>query len=296
MFVAGDPVAPVYNGELFTHKPPWLYWGIMLGYELFGCNEFAARCGSALAGLATVLVTYAIGRRLFSARVGFWGGVILGVCLQFSLIARAATPDAWLTLFCTLGTVMFARGVAPGARLTTSTYALAYAFLGLGILVKGPVAIVLPVASWAVFLVSREVLLVSTETARLRHAASNGAESSATAPRSRLARFASLLAAMTSPRRWLRVGLAMRPDLALLATLVIAGPWYALVGYRTDGAWLVGFFGVHNFGRFMQPMENHGGPIVYYVVALLVGLFPWSIFLSPTCMSTAPHSKRTTRR
>ena len=37
--------------------------------------------------------------------------------------------------------------------------------------------------------------------------------------------------------------------------LLVAGPWYTLVGIRTDGQWLAGFFGVHNFGRFLGAME-----------------------------------------
>ena len=32
-------------------------------------------------------------------------------------------------------------------------------------------------------------------------------------------------------------------------------------------------------GRFLEPKENHSGPIVYYVVVLMLGCFPWSVFL-----------------
>ena len=54
----------------------------------------------------------------------------------------------------------------------------------------------------------------------------------------------------------------MRPLTAMAVVLAVAGPWYALVGVETDGQWLIGFFGVHNFGRFLNAMENHRGPIV----------------------------------
>jgi len=295
MFERGDAVVPWFNGTLFTHKPPWMYWGMMLGYRLLGCNELAARLGSALAGLGTVLLTWAIGRRLFSPRVGFWAGIVLGCCLQFAVIARAATPDAWLSLFTTLAMWLLVRGTfarateatpdetapseaASGAsassepvigRTSLGAYALAYVALGVGILVKGPVAIVLPVGVWASFLVSQGALCDL--------AAGQAGGSASTGRRwSRWLAFA-------SPGRWLRAGLAMRPALAVVVALAVAGPWYLVVGLRTDWEWLIGFFGVHNFGRFLQPMENHGGPAYYYLVALLAGLFPWSIFLSPTC-------------
>ncbi|MEK6236265.1 MAG: hypothetical protein N2C14_16285, partial [Planctomycetales bacterium] len=56
-------------------------------------------------------------------------------------------------------------------------------------------------------------------------------------------------------------------------------PWYVLVGMQTEGAWLAGFLGKHNVGRFLQPMENHRGPIFFYMLATMVGFFPWSVFL-----------------
>jgi 4-amino-4-deoxy-L-arabinose transferase-like glycosyltransferase len=42
------------------------------------------------------------------------------------------------------------------------------------------------------------------------------------------------------------------------------------------------FFLGENVGRFLEPKERHGGPVVYHPVALLVGFAPWSAFLLPT--------------
>jgi 4-amino-4-deoxy-L-arabinose transferase-like glycosyltransferase len=36
-------------------------------------------------------------------------------------------------------------------------------------------------------------------------------------------------------------------------------PWYLLVHKETNGEWTKGFFLQHNFGRFSEPMEGHGG-------------------------------------
>ena len=41
--------------------------------------------------------------------------------------------------------------------------------------------------------------------------------------------------------------------------LLVATPWYAAVTWRTDGAWLSGFFFIHNVGRFVAPMEKGEG-------------------------------------
>jgi 4-amino-4-deoxy-L-arabinose transferase-like glycosyltransferase len=68
-----------------------------------------------------------------------------------------------------------------------------------------------------------------------------------------------------------------RPLTITSAALAVAGPWYVAVTLLTDGAWLRGFFLVHNAGRFTGTMEGHSGStLVYYPLVLLVGLFPWS--------------------
>jgi 4-amino-4-deoxy-L-arabinose transferase-like glycosyltransferase len=78
----------------------------------------------------------------------------------------------------------------------------------------------------------------------------------------------------------------------LLGTLVfvaVAAPWYVWVGLETHGQWLKGFWTIHNQNRFLSPMESHGGPIIYYLVVLVVGLAPWSIFAGVTirhCVQT----------
>ena len=76
----------------------------------------------------------------------------------------------------------------------------------------------------------------------------------------------------------------MRPLTAIAAVLVVAGPWFAAVAWRTGGAFLYEFFGVQNFGRFVGAMDNHSGAIWYYLPAILVGFFPWSIFAVPTLL------------
>lgn len=66
--------------------------------------------------------------------------------------------------------------------------------------------------------------------------------------------------------------------LGLATFLAVALPWYAWVGAETRAEFLRGFFLKHNFGRFLSPMENHAGPPFYYVLAILIGLTPWSVF------------------
>ena len=67
MFVRGDWLVPTFNEELRTDKPILVYWFMLTSYHVFGVSEFAARFWSAALGVGTCLLTYNIGRVLFSA-------------------------------------------------------------------------------------------------------------------------------------------------------------------------------------------------------------------------------------
>ncbi len=71
-------------------------------------------------------------------------------------------------------------------------------------------------------------------------------------------------------RRWL---------LASVAFTLVALPWYIWVGLETHGEFLSGFLWTHNFERGMAAMDMHGGFPGFYLVALLAGALPWSLFL-----------------
>ncbi len=70
MFARGDWLVPTFNEELRTDKPILVYWFMLASYHLFGVTEFAARFFSAVLGVGTCLLTYHIGRVLFSRA---WG-------------------------------------------------------------------------------------------------------------------------------------------------------------------------------------------------------------------------------
>jgi len=74
---------------------------------------------------------------------------------------------------------------------------------------------------------------------------------------------------------WLR----LQPVSGALITAVVAIPWFYLVHVQTHGAWTDGFFIQHNINRFKEPVDGHKGPFILTWVFVIMGLFPFSIFL-----------------
>lgn len=64
--------------------------------------------------------------------------------------------------------------------------------------------------------------------------------------------------------------------------LAVAAPWYAWVTVETKGEFIRQFIFQHNVNRAMNAMENHGGIPGFYLIVLIVGTLPWSIFLGMT--------------
>jgi 4-amino-4-deoxy-L-arabinose transferase-like glycosyltransferase len=294
MYDRGDAITPYFNGEVFPDKPAMMYWLMMSAYELFGPTEFAARFWSAIFGIGSVLLTYRIGRLVFSPSVAFWSGLILATSLNFNVIARAATPDSFLTFFSALAMLAFVSATAKSRPMSGEANArnvpwagqtrfepswfgwcLIYAAMAAAVLTKGPIGVVLPTASIGLFLliVRAEPLPAATEAGW----------------KVTLARLGVWLWRVFRPLHVARTIWSMRPLTAVAVVLLVAGPWYALVGYATDGEWLIGFFGVHNFGRFAKAMDDHSGPIFYYLIAMAIGFFPWSVWASPTLIQMRRH-------
>lgn len=287
MIQRGDWVTPYFNGEIRDHKPVLLYWFMMSAYAVFGVNEFAARFWSALLAVGTVALTFDLARRWVSPRAGLWAGIMLASCLMFPVAARAATPDSVLIFFTTASLWCYSAAVLPSSHGTKrsdaaegdfgkpqtwfpgklSAVPAIYGLMGVAVLAKGPIGFLLPASIIGLFMLWQGIY-----------------ERESPAKGGRFLRFLQPAARMLSPKAIRRTVSAMRLPWAVVAVLLVAGPWHLWVGLRTDGAWLRGFYWTHNVNRFIEPMEGHGGPIFYYPAILLMTFFPWSLLLIPALL------------
>ncbi len=70
MAATGEYFLPHLNGAVYGEKPPLFFWLTALLSAFLGWGEAASRVLSGLAALATLLLTYALGRRLLSPQMG----------------------------------------------------------------------------------------------------------------------------------------------------------------------------------------------------------------------------------
>jgi hypothetical protein len=142
MIERGDWLVPHLQGQPYLDKPPLVYWLVMLSYRVCGVYDWSARLVPALAVHACILLTYWYGRRLMRERAAFWGALLLALAPGFTSMGRLLLLDGVLSLWATLA--LFAAFEAlRGERLRWGWWLVSAAACGLGVLTKGPVALLL---------------------------------------------------------------------------------------------------------------------------------------------------------
>jgi 4-amino-4-deoxy-L-arabinose transferase-like glycosyltransferase len=146
MLASGNFLQVQNNFQPFWEKPPLFFWMQAVSMSVFGINEFAARFVNALAGIATLLAVYGIGKRLFDRKFGLlWAGAFLGSFMPH-LFFKSGIIDPVFNLFIFLGIYcIFKSEKSTVNKPSVMTLGLAGVFLGLASLTKGPVAILITI-------------------------------------------------------------------------------------------------------------------------------------------------------
>ena len=144
MVESGDWLTPHFNYEPRFQKPPLYYWVTAALFAVGGPHELSARLFAALAGVGLVMVTTACGRRWYDESVGLLAGAITATSFGYFALARMSLPDLPLAFFVTCA--IWTAFVATLERERNPRQWLLYAATAaaLGFLVKGPLALVLP--------------------------------------------------------------------------------------------------------------------------------------------------------
>ncbi len=241
MFARGDFVTPTLGGHIWFEKPALLYWLMMANYEAFGVSEFAARLGSAVAGVLTIVIVFWLGRRVEKIageemrHLGILSAAVTASCAGLLVFSRAASFDILLTLTLTLTLACFLvaelEEKKSARRLLLAGF---YAGVGLSLLAKGLVGVVIPAGVVMLYFLLR--------------------------------------------RRWpdlIRLGILWGPALSL----ALAAVWYAPVIERHGWKFINEFFVQQHFARYLSNKYKHPQPFYYYVPIMILLTLPWSAFV-----------------
>lgn len=148
MWRNGSLAVPTLGGRPFLEKPP-LYWWTEIGlYHLFGhASAGLARAPSALFAFATLLLTYAWGRRFLSREAALLGGLALLTTDFFMTNTHWVLVDSALLFGTTAALAGYAFALEPRGGRRAAGLLLLYGGLAAAFFSKGLIGIALPGAA-----------------------------------------------------------------------------------------------------------------------------------------------------
>jgi hypothetical protein len=232
----------LFHGEIELQKPPLYYWTVAgLSWCRGGVDAWAVRLPAALSALACVFCLWGFGQIQGRPLAGLLAAVVLATAQHFTWLARVGRIDMPLTLTVTVAVLGCRLALTGSGRWPLM---LAYLALVAGVLLKGPIAVVLPAVVVGVH------LLVEGESASWRW------------------------------RQWLRLGSRLGLWWGIPLTAALALPWFLWANGQTHGELFRVFFWHHNVER---GFDGAGGlkehPWWFYGPQFAFDFLPWSPLL-----------------
>ncbi|ALI56303.1 ArnT family glycosyltransferase [Celeribacter marinus] len=141
MHLTGDYLVPTKNFELYTHKPPLLFWVMNLLWGVFGVSEYVARLAAPMFSLATIWLTGRLATQLWPDDAGIGGRAMwaLAGTFSFAIYGGATMFDTALATATLLGLLSLVAALKTGRWRYWTGFGVA---LAVGALAKGPVIFV----------------------------------------------------------------------------------------------------------------------------------------------------------
>lgn len=254
MLASKNYFLPTINGLIYFDKPLLSYWAI-IPFAFNGVvTEASARMPGALAGIGTLIITFAMGRRLFDNRTGLISSFLLMTSAMFVLWSRTASAEILNVLAIWLSLIFFIRGAHKGSL---PYMILMYGTCAISSFFKGPVA---P----AVVFFSITFYSIFETISEAKH---------------NNYRFSALKESFLLRFRWIIswqgmvgviIGLVIFTTLLLLP-VIVTGSWSSV-----ELMWR------ENVQRFFRPFD-HIEPFYAYFKHLPVFFLPWTIFMIASC-------------
>jgi 4-amino-4-deoxy-L-arabinose transferase-like glycosyltransferase len=152
MLTSGDWGLPrLFDGHVEMQKPPLYYWLVALLGAIAGeVDGWCVRLPAALSAAACVLLLWIWGWRRGRPLAGILAALMLATALHFTTLARIGRIDMPLTFTVALSLVALVEGrerrLRRGGSAGRGWFLLGYLAVAAGVMLKGPIAIFLPLA------------------------------------------------------------------------------------------------------------------------------------------------------
>ncbi|MEQ1949434.1 MAG: glycosyltransferase family 39 protein, partial [Bryobacteraceae bacterium] len=253
MLDSGDWVTARLDGVKYLEKSPLIYWSMAASYAIFGVHDWAARIPVALSSVLLAWLTFRIGVWAFSLRAGLYAGLSIATCIGLWLFTRIQIPDVTVTATMALAMWALLRALDPGETNSRLWAAVMAAAMGTGLLLKGLIAALFPVAGGLVYLFFAGEI-AKRETWRKLHIGTG-----------------------------LLIALAIAVPWHVLASLRNP-PYFDWTMSSGPGNWR-GFFWFYfmnehvlRFLNLRYPRDYNTVPRLYFWLFHLLWLFPWSVY------------------
>ncbi|MEH2355842.1 ArnT family glycosyltransferase [Nostoc sp.] len=272
MFVTGDWITPFFNGDTRFDKPALIYWCQAIAYHLIGVNEWAVRLPSAIAAFGLVClgfytIQWYLGKQDELEQVSrpnrryltsFIAAALMALNPETIIWARTGVSDMLLTGCIASALLCFFLGYAgkegtgdwglgTGEKFSQSPIPNPQSlfpnkwYLAFYVLIAGAILTKGPVGIVLPGLIVAAFLLYVGKV-----------------------------------REVLR---EMHLLVGTLIILALSVPWYALVIWRNGWNYINSFFGYHNLERFTEVVNGHSAPWYFYLLVVLLGFAPYSVYL-----------------
>ncbi|NJN33171.1 MAG: phospholipid carrier-dependent glycosyltransferase, partial [Saprospiraceae bacterium] len=147
MLETGNYLEIYEQGSDYLDKPPLIFWLSSQSMRLFGATNFGYKLPSILFALLAIYATFRFARIFYDHTTAQLAALILATSQAFFLIANDVRTDTILT-----GCVIFAIWQLAEAFESGHWRHFLWGFIGigLGLLAKGPIALLLPAMGFSV--------------------------------------------------------------------------------------------------------------------------------------------------
>ena len=249
MVLRHDWVTLYINGVRYLEKAPLMYWGVAASYSLFGVSDWSSRLSLMLGVLATLLVTWRLGRYAYGEPAGLYSGVVLATSVGVYIFTRFLIPDILVGLWLAATFFFFLISLEEGAPSRWTCWGLAAA-CALNALTKGLIGLVFPAAVIGLYLIL---------TGNLRHLL-------------KLRPGSSLIVFLAVGAPWHVLAALRNPDQGTVRGFL----WF----YFVNEHWL-------RYLNKRVPRDYDTVPLVLFWVLLMVWVVPWVTFL-PAALKKVP--------